>query len=177
MQKERIQKTFQAEKGRLLQFISNQLANIEEAEDLVQDIFVNLLSNLNALEAVDNLTAWLYTVARNKIIDRYRKRRLPVVHLSDQENHSAGIENLTAIIPDTWDDLTREMVADEIALALDELPDKQRTVFVENEINGRTFKELAAESGESINTLLARKRYATKYLQARLQEIKKVLEE
>jgi RNA polymerase sigma factor (sigma-70 family) len=166
-----LEKSFQTEHAGLLNFVRSKLPS-EESEDLVQDVYVQALRSLNVLEAVDNLAGWLYTVARNRIIDWYRRKKMPTVPLdAADENGTRLHEMLSEDIPEDWDDETRELVFEAIVASIDELPEKQQFVFIENVVEGRTFRELAEETGESINTLLARKRYALQFLQKRLKTI------
>jgi RNA polymerase sigma factor (sigma-70 family) len=173
----RVAKSFEAEQRGLFAFIRSKIRSLEESEDLLQEVYFQALSSLNVLEAVDNLTGWLYTVAKNKIIDWYRKKRLPTVSIDEPlENGFSFTDFLAEEIPDDLDDETRELVFQSIMEAIDELPEKQRYVFIQHVIEGKTFRELAEETGESINTLIARKRYAVQFLQGRLQEVKKFLQ-
>ena len=175
-QKNRVEKSFEAEQRGLFAFIRSKIRSLEESEDLLQDIYVQALSSLNVLEAVDNLTGWLYTVAKNKIIDWYRKKRLLTVSIDEPfENGFSFKDFLAEEIPDTLDDETRELVFQSIMEAIDDLPEKQRYVFIQQVVEGKTFRDLAQETGEPLNTLIARKRYAVQFLQGRLQEIKNVI--
>jgi len=177
-QKHRVQQSFEAERRGLFAFIRSRIHSLEEAEDLVQEVFVQALSNLNVLEAVDNLTGWLYTVAKNKIIDWYRKKRLLLVSLDEPAENGLNFKDiLAAEIPDKLDEETRSIVSRAILESIEELSEKQKYVFIQQVIEGRTFRELAEETGESMNTLIARKRYAIQFLQTRLQEIRKLLSE
>jgi RNA polymerase sigma factor (sigma-70 family) len=172
----RVEKSFEAEHIGLFAFIQSKIRSLEESEDLLQDVYFQALSSLNVLDAVDNLTGWLYTVAKNKIIDWYRKKRLPTVSIEESFENGFSFKDLLAEeIPEALDDETRELVFQSIMEAIDELPDKQRYVFIQQIIEGRTFRELAQETGEPMNTLIARKRYAVQFLQGRLQEIRKLL--
>jgi len=166
----RVRKTFEAERRGLFAFIHSKLRSLEESEDLLQDVFFQALTNLNVLEAVDNLTAWLYTVAKNKIVDRYRRKKLPTMSIEESLENGFGFENLLAQeMPESMPDEDREKVFQSIMKAIDELGDKQRHVFIRQVVEGRTFRELAQETGESINTLIARKRYAIQFLRDRLK--------
>jgi RNA polymerase sigma factor (sigma-70 family) len=172
----RVEKSFKVEHSGLFAFIKSRIRSLEEAEDLLQDVYFQALSSLNVLEAVDNLTGWLYTVAKNKIIDWYRKKRLPTVSIDEPlENGFSFKDFLAEEVSETMDDETREFVLQSIMEAIDELPDKQRYVFIQQVVEDKTFRELAQETGEPINTLIARKRYAIQFLQGRLQEIKKLI--
>ncbi len=162
----RVEKSFEVEHRGLFAFIRSKIRSLEEAEDLLQEVYFQALSSLNVLEAVDNLTGWLYTVAKNKIIDWYRKKRLPTVSIEEPLENGFSLR----------DKETREFVFQSIMKVIDELPEKQRYVFIQQVIEGKTFHELAEETGESINTLIARKRYAVQFLQGKLQEVKKFLQ-
>lgn len=174
-QQHRLEQSFQAEHAGLLSFVRSRIP-VEDSEDLVQEVYVQAMDSLNVLNAVDNLTGWLYTVARNRIIDWYRRKKAPTVPLdAPDENGTSLHEMLADEIPDDWDDETRELVFEAIVEGVNELPENQRFVFIENVVEGRTFRELAEETGESINTLLARKRYALQFLQKRLKKIREYI--
>lgn len=169
----RVEISFQAEYRGLFAFIRSRIRSLEESEDLMQEVYFQALSSLNVLEAVDNLTGWLYTVAKNKIIDWYRKKRLPTVSIDESLANGFSFKDFLADeIPDDLDDETRELVSQSIIDAIDELPEKQRYVFIQPVVEGKTFQELANETGESINTLLARKRYAVQFLKNKLVKLK-----
>ena len=171
-QQHRLEKSFQTEHAGLLNFVRSRIPG-EESEDLVQDVYVQALRSLNVLDAVDNLAGWLYTVARNKIVDWYRRNKMLTVPLdAPDENGTRLHEILAEEIQEDWDENTREQVFQAIVASIDELPEKQRWVFIENVVEGRTFRELSEETGDSINTLLARKRYALRFLQKRLHNIR-----
>lgn len=172
-QKNRVEKSFELERRGLFAFIRSKIRSLEESEDLLQEVFFQALSSLNVLEAVDNLTGWLYTVARNKVIDWYRKKRLPTVSIDEpMENGFSFKDFLAEEIPPGLDDETRELVFHTIMNAIDELPATQRYVFIQQVVEGRTFRELSEETGESINTLIARKRYAVQFLKNKLVKLK-----
>ena len=176
-QRHRVEKSFQHEQSRLLSFVSSQIPK-SESEDLVQEVYIQALRNLNVLDTVDNLAGWLYTVARNKIFDWYRRKKVPTVPLDVPDKDGKNLHEILAEeIPDEWDEETRELVFEAITDSVDELPEKQRYVFIQNVVQGRTFRQLAEETGESINTLLARKRYALQFLQGRLQDIRRYVNE
>jgi RNA polymerase sigma factor (sigma-70 family) len=170
------QETFRKERGRLLNFIRSRVASVEEAEDILQDVFYQFVAGFESIGSLDRVTSWLYSVARNKIIDGYRRDSARPMK-ADFEG-SAGKDDdapltLQEILPDldnTPDaSLLREAIWDEITLALDELPADQREIFIQNEMEERSFREIAEETGVSINTLLSRKRYAILSLRKRLQ--------
>lgn len=166
------------EHQRLLAFVRSKISSLEESEDLLQDVYLQLLGTANVLESIDNLTGWLYTVTRNKIVDWYRRRKPETVSLAEPlENGLRFADVLAAELPDSIDESVRDLVLETILERIDLLPEKQKFVFIQQVIHDRTFRELAAETGESQNTLIARKRYAVQFLRRQLQEIKQLLNE
>lgn len=172
------EQTFLKEKDRLLSFIRNRVSSAEEAEDILQDVFYQFVAGFNTIESLDRVTSWLFSVARNKIIDRYRKdssrpKRADFALLSGQDDETPI--SLQEILPDLGntpeDTYFREMIWDAIMDALDELPAEQREIFIQNELEERGFREISEETGVSINTLLSRKRYAILTLRKRLQKL------
>lgn len=170
------QNTFLREKDKLLGFIRNRVSSSEEAEDILQDVFYQFVAGFETIESLDRVTSWLYSVARNKIIDRYRRdaarpKKTDFELVTGSEDDSAL--TLQDILPDLDNTpestLLREAIWDEITDALEELPADQREIFILNEIEERSFREIAEETGVSINTLLSRKRYAILALRKRLQ--------
>jgi RNA polymerase sigma factor (sigma-70 family) len=169
---ESLSNTIQKERVRLLNFISDRTPTIEDAEDILQDVFYELVQS----DAIENTAAWLYRVARNKITDWYRKMK-PVrlddisVNYSDDEE----VLLLSDIIPSlesSADELIlRKLISEELAETLEELPDNQREVFVLHELEGRSLKEIAELTGTGIKTVISRKRYAVLYLQERLRNL------
>lgn len=168
--------TFLKEKDKLLGFIRSRVSNLEEAEDILQDVFYQFVAGYQAIESIDRVTSWLYSVARNKIIDRYRRdsvrpRRTDFEWQAGRDDDSPL--TLQEILPDLDNTpdaaMLREAIWDEITEALAELPSEQCEVFILNEIEEKGFKEIAQETGVSINTLLSRKRYAILALRKRLQ--------
>lgn len=167
-----IAETVARERGRLGSFIRRRVADTGEAEDILQDVFFEFTKACRLPEPIEQVGAWLFRVARNRIIDRFRKKReepLPQSN-NDDENHwldevlpssDAGPEAVYA----------RRVLLEELYAALEELPAEQREVFIAHELDGRSFKELSAESNVAVNTLLARKRYAVLHLRERLREI------
>ena len=176
MQQQVKQKTFLKEKDKLLGFIRSRVATVEEAEDILQDVFYQFIAGFNTIESLDRVTSWLYSVARNKIIDQYR--RDSVRPQRTDFGIAAGSDDdapltLQEILPDLDNTpesvLLKEAIWDEITEALAELPADQREIFILNEIEEKGFREIAEETGVSINTLLSRKRYAIIALRKRLQ--------
>jgi RNA polymerase sigma factor (sigma-70 family) len=164
----------QRERGRLLAFIRRRIADAAEAEDVLQEALYELVLAYRLLQPVEQAGAWLTRVARNRIIDRFRRRRtspVPPPPAADADPEETGFEEFLPAAdggPET--ELMRAMLLEEIEAALGELPAEQREVFLAHEIEGLSFKELAARSGVGVNTLLARKRYAVLHLQERLRE-------
>jgi RNA polymerase sigma factor (sigma-70 family) len=152
--------TIERERPRLWNFIRKRVADRSDAEDILQDVFYQLLRE----SEVEQVGAWLFRVARNRIIDFFRKKK--------PEPLPDGLEDLLPS-PDASPEAVYERSAllDEIAVAVSELPQAQREVFIAHEVEGQSFKEIAAATGVSVNTLLSRKRYAVRYLRGRLQVI------
>jgi RNA polymerase sigma factor (sigma-70 family) len=168
------------EQGRLLGFIRKRVADRLDAEDILQDVFHELAEANRLLVPIDHVTAWLFRVARNRIIDLFRRRRperLSAAYEDADGETRLGLEDLLPSREAGPEALyARRVLLDELALALDELPAEQRAVFVAHELEGRSFKELAAETGVSINTLLSRKHYAVLQLRERLRDLHDELE-
>jgi RNA polymerase sigma factor (sigma-70 family) len=171
-----VEQTVARERNRLFNFIKKRVSDTGDAEDILQDVFYQLWQGYHTIESIEKVTAWMFRVARNKIIDKYRKQ----TPQSFSRLEASGIEDeapmlLSEIISDSSnapDDLyTRELIWDAIETVLGELPVKQREVFVWHELEELSFKEMAAKTGESMNTLLSRKRYAVNYLRKRLQDL------
>lgn len=160
-QNERIADVVTREQSRLRRFIRRRVPNPRDAEDVLQDVFATLAEANGLLVPIEHVAAWLFRVARNRIIDLFRKKT------------PEAFDDLDELLPPLEAgpdaDYARELMLDALAAAIEELPQEQRDVFVAHEIEGRSFKELAAETGVNINTLLARKRYAVLYLRTRLQ--------
>ena len=159
----------------LRNFIRRRVASDADADDLLQDVFFELVRAHRLLMPIDFVTGWLYRVARNRITDLFRKKRpeafADAVH-EDEDGEMLGIEEFLPS-PDAGPEAEylRRVLLDELQRAIAELPPEQRGVFVAHELEGRSFKELAAESGVSVNTLLSRKRYAVLHLRERLRAI------
>lgn len=177
-QSKRLKEILTLEHQRLLAFVRSKISSLEESEDLLQEVYLQLAGSLNVLDSIDNLTGWLYTATRNKIIDWYRRRKPEKVSLEEPLENGLRFEDILADgLPDSIDDSVRDLVLETIMDRIDSLPEKQKFVFVQQVIYGKTFRELAAETGESQNTLIARKRYAIQFLQSQLKEIKQLLNE
>jgi RNA polymerase sigma factor (sigma-70 family) len=163
------------ERPRLRSFIRKRVPNEADAEDLLQEVFYELVQAHRLLQPIDYVTGWLFRVARNRITDLFRKKKPEAFAdqaVEGEEGEFMQIEDLLPS-PDAGPEALylRGLLLDEMELALDELPVEQREVFVAHEIEGRSFKELSAESGVAVNTLLSRKRYAVLHLRRRLQTI------
>ncbi|HUD15566.1 MAG TPA: sigma-70 family RNA polymerase sigma factor [Terracidiphilus sp.] len=163
------------ERPRLRSFIRKRVPNEADAEDLLQEVFYELVQAHRLLQPIDYVTGWLFRVARNRITDLFRKKKPEAFGdraLQDEEGELMQIEDLLPS-PDAGPEAlyVRGVLLDELEFALDELAAEQRDVFVAHEIEGRSFKELSAESGVSVNTLLSRKRNAVLHLRRRLQTI------
>jgi RNA polymerase sigma factor (sigma-70 family) len=172
-QDQRISEVVKREGSRLRNFIRRRVPDPRDAEDVLQDVFYRLVEANRLLMPIDHVTGWLFRVARNRITDLFRKKKPELFSdaaVEDEEGELLQIEDLLPS-PDAGPEalFLRNAVLDELGLALDELPDEQREVFVAHELEGRSFKELAAETGVSVNTLLSRKRYAVLHLRERLQ--------
>ncbi len=167
------EQTFRTERKRLFDFIRRRVRTEEDAEDILSDVFYQLISSYNVTDPIEKMTSWLFTVARNKIIDWYRKKR-PESLPRDLNDPSLPL-NLEDILYDPTQNpdevYARSLVWTELAEALDELPEEQKQVFVMHELEGKSFKEIAEITGEPQNTLLSRKRYAVLYLREQLQEL------
>jgi RNA polymerase sigma factor (sigma-70 family) len=159
---------------RLLAFIRQRTTTDEDAEDVLQDVWYQL-SNLPALDAIDSISGWLYRVARNRLTDRQRKHRETPLEDLTFEDEDGDTQYLSALLVSLEDDPDapelKRLFWQQLLDALDELPDAQRTVFIQNEIEDKPFAEIAAETGENIKTLISRKGYAVKHLRRRLQDL------
>jgi RNA polymerase sigma factor (sigma-70 family) len=161
------------ERSRLRNFIRRRVPDPADAEDIVQEVFYELVEANRLLMPIEHVTGWLFRVARNRITDLFRKKKPE--SLSDAAVEGEGGEVLEDLLPspDAGPEALyfRNALLDELELALDELPEEQREVFVGHELEGRSFKEMAAETGVGVNTLLSRKRYAVLHLRGRLQSV------
>jgi len=171
----RITEVVRREKSRLHNFIRRRVPDARDAEDILQDVFCRLVEANRLLMPIEHVTAWLFRVARNRITDLLRKKQpgsFSDVAAKSEEGELLQVEELLPS-PDAGPEAlyARQVLLDELELALDELPEEQREVFIAHELEGRTFKEIAAESGVGVNTLISRKRYAVLHLRERLQTI------
>lgn len=174
-QDQRIIAAISGQRSRLRNFIRSRVPDPADAEDILQDVFYELVEANRLLMPIEHLTGWLFRVARNRITDLFRKMKS--VSFSDlaHESESGGVLQVEDYLPspDAGPEAVyiRSLLLDELDRALEELPAEQRDVFIAHELEGRSFKELSAETGVNINTLLARKRYAVLHLRERLQSI------
>ena len=172
-QDQRISDVVQQQQSRLRNFIRRRVPDPRDAEDILQDVFYELVEASRLLMPIEHVTGWLFRVARNRITDLFRKKKPePFNDAMDEDGELLRLEDLLPS-PDAGPDAlyARGVMLDELEFALDELPEEQREVFVAHELEGRSFKQLAAETGVSVNTLLSRKRYAVLHLRQRLQVI------
>lgn len=174
-QDQRITEVVERERSRLGSFIRRRVPDPRDAEDILQDVFSALVEANRLFMPIEHVTGWLFTVARNRITDLFRKQQPESFSdqaTADDEGELLPFEELLPS-PDAGPEAVyaRSLLLDELELALDELPAEQRAVFIAHELEGRSFKELAAKTGVNLNTLLARKRYAVLHLRKRLQSI------
>jgi len=171
-QNRRITETFTRERRRLGSFIRQRVPDPGEAEDILQDVFFEFVEAYRLPEPIEQVGAWLFRVARNRIIDRFRKKReapLPQARDGDEAGEHWLEQALPASDGGPEAAYLRAMLLEAMSAALEELPASQRDVFIAHEVDGRSFKEMAADSGVSINTLLGQKRSAVLHLRVRLQ--------
>jgi len=172
-QDQRISEVVTREQSRLLDFIRRRVPDPRDAEDVLQDVFYELVEANRLLMPIEHVTGWLFRVARNRITDLFRKMRPgSFSDTADEGDERPQLEDLLPS-PDAGPEAlyARSVLLDELELAVDELPAEQREVFVAHELEGRSFKAMAAETGVSVNTLLSRKRYAVLHLRERLQSV------
>lgn len=176
-QNRQIQEAVRKERQRLLDFIRRRVPSTEDAEDILQEVFFELVSMYRLMKPVEQLASWLFTVARNKITDSYRKKK----PLSLEEQMMGGQTDdddrllLSELLPTSAlsadDEMMQEVILETVWQALDELPAEQREVFIWHELDGKSFREMSDETGVTLNTLLSRKRYAVLYLRERLRDL------
>jgi RNA polymerase sigma factor (sigma-70 family) len=174
-QDQRISEVVNREQSRLRNFIRRRVPDPRDAEDILQEVFYELVEANRLLMPIEHVTGWLFRVARNRITDLFRKKTpesFSGTVIPDEDDELLQFEDMLPS-PDAGPEAlyARSMLLDELELAIDELPQEQREVFVAHELEGRSFKEMAAETGVSVNTLLSRKRYAVLHLRERLRSI------
>src|SRR5580700_7430705 len=174
-QDQRISDVVKREQSRLRNFIRRRVPDPLDADDILQDVFYRLVEANRLLMPIEHVTGWLFRVARNRITDLFRKKEpenFSEIEPADEDGVLLRLEDLLPS-PDVGPEAlyARNVLLNELELALDELPEEQREVFVAHEFDGRSFKKMSAETGVSVNTLLSRKRYAVLHLRERLQSI------
>jgi RNA polymerase sigma factor (sigma-70 family) len=175
-QDKRLTRTIVREQDRLRNFIRRRVADESEAEDILQDVFYELIEAYRLMKPIEQVGAWLYRVARNRIIDGFRKKKpepfSPTKDPNSEDGASLSLEELLPS-PDAGPEAAyaRAILLDELEAAVDELSEDQREVFLAHELDGFSFKEISAETGVSVNTLLSRKHHAVVHLRRRLQSI------
>ena len=174
-QDRRISEVVGREKSRLWNFIRRRVPDARDAEDILQDVFYELVEANRLLMPIEHVTGWLFRVARNRITDLFRKKKPESFSDTAAEQDDGELLRLEDLLPSPAAGpealYACNALLDELESAVDELPEEQRAVFVAHELEGRSFKEIAAETGVSVNTLLSRKRYAVLHLRERLQSI------
>ncbi len=176
MEKTNIAETIRKQGARLQGFIRKRVGSSEDADDILQEVYFQLAEADRLLKPIDQMAAWLFTVARNRITDLYRKKKTePLPEFLSETDGESLIEELSNLMFDNGStpetDYLRSLVWIELENALSELPDEQRLVFELSEMKGLSFKEISKQTGELVNTLISRKRYAVLYLRERLQLI------
>ncbi len=174
-QDQRISEVVKRERSRLRNFIRRRVPDPRDAEDILQDVFYELVEANRLLMPIGHVTGWLFRVARNRITDLFRRKTPESVGdgvVGDEDDERLPWADLLPS-PDAGPEAlyARNVLLDELEMAVDELPEEQRQVFVAHELEGRSFREMAAETGVSVNTLLSRKRYAVLHLRERLRSI------
>jgi len=174
-QDQRISEAIARDEPRLRNFIRRRVADTGEAEDILQEVFYELVEAYRMMKPVEQVTAWMFRVARNRIIDLFRRRTREGVRTETEMFTDGEAQSLDELLPspDGGPDsaYARKVLLEEIEDALDELPEDQRDAFVGHELLGYSFKEMAEQTGVGVNTLLSRKHYAVKHLRERLQSI------
>ena len=170
-----IAQAIETDGSRLRNYIRKHVVDLEAAEDILQEVFVELVEAYRLLKPIEQVSGWLFRVAKNRIIDRFRGRRLESLsqdRYGEDDEVAVSLEDLLPS-PDSGPEAAyaRSVLLDEVDEALREMPEEQRSVFIAHEWEGYSFKELAAETGVSVNTLLSRKRYAVLHLRRRLRSI------
>jgi RNA polymerase sigma factor (sigma-70 family) len=175
-QDQQISEVIVRDQGRLRNFIRKRVLDPGDAEDILQDVFYELVEAYRLMKPVEQVTAWLFRVARNRITDRFRRKQRDAARSAparfNEEGEQLALEELLPS-PDAGPEAAyaRSVLLEELDAALEELPEEQREVFVAHELMGLSFKDLAAQTGISVNTLLSRKHYAVQHLRHRLQSI------
>jgi RNA polymerase sigma factor (sigma-70 family) len=177
-QDQRISEAIDRERPRLRNFIRGRVADPSDAEDILQEVFYEFVETYRLMKPIEQAGAWLFRVARNRIIDLFRKRKPeesmndPITPIAAEDGEFLALEDLLPS-PDAGPEAAyaRAVLAEELEDAIEELPEEQREVFIAHEVEGRSFREIAAETGVNVNTLLSRKHYAVIHLRERLQDV------
>jgi len=176
-QEQIINSTFENERDRLLAFIRQRVPTLEDAEDILQDVFTQLVDRYDTIESIERVSSWLFSVARNKITDSYRKKKPDNFSQLEKRGSEEGEAPLSLldILPDLSSGperaYLRNRILDALGVALEELPEEQREVFVLHEFENKSFKEISRMTGVGLNTLLSRKRYAILALRKSLEDV------
>jgi len=174
-QDQRISEAIARDEPRLRNFIRRRVADASEAEDILQDVFYELVEAYRMMKPVEQVTAWMFRVARNRIIDLFRRKTREAARTETEMSTDGEAQSLEELLPSPEggpDSIyARKVLVDELEDALEELPEEQREVFIGHELLGYSFKEMAEQTGVGVNTLLSRKHYAVKHLRERLQDI------
>ena len=176
-QNESLRQIVEKERRRLLEFIRKRVPTQEDAEDVLQDVFYELVNTYRLMKPVEQMASWLFTVARNKITDRYRKKKPDSLeeHFGLRAGDYGDRLDISDFSPSNTNspatEMMRETIMQGLVQALDELPKEQREVFIMHEIEDMSFQEISEKTGANVNTLLSRKRYAVLYLRERLQNL------
>src|ERR1700733_5061722 len=174
-QDQRISEAITHEQARLRNFIRSRVPDRSDAEDILQDVFYELVEAYRLMKPIEQVGAWMFRVARNRITDLFRKKRPESLQDQPMSLVDSEMSRFEELLPSPDGGpaaaYTRGVLLDELENALDELPDEQREVFIAHEIEGRSFKDLAAETGVGVNTLISRKHYAVMHLRERLHSI------
>jgi RNA polymerase sigma factor (sigma-70 family) len=172
---QRISKTINVERARLRNFIRKRVPDRHDAEDILQDVFYELIEASRLMKPIEHVGAWLFRVARNRITDLFRKKQTEALSDPIAVTESGDMLLLEDLLPSPEAGpeaaYARTVLIEELEEALHELPEEQRDVFIAHELDGYSFKEIAAKTGNSVNTLLSRKHYAVVHLRRRLQAI------
>lgn len=172
---DRQEETIKKEKGRLLNFIRSRVNNLEDAEDIMQDVFFQFVDAYDSIGSIEKATSWLFSVARNKIVDSYRKKKVrsnqvPFAQMGEDGEEPLMLADILPDLGQTPEDIHfRELIREAVANALEELPEDQREIFIQHELEDKSFKELSAIYNVPVNTLISRKRYAVLALRKKLE--------
>lgn len=175
-QNESLSEVIVRERRRLLDFIRKRVPTQEDAEDVLQDVFYELVNTYRMMKPVEQMASWLFTVARNKITDRYRKKKPDSLeeHFAIRAGDDGDRLDISDFLPSRSNspetEMMRQAIQEALLQALGELPEEQRQVFILHEIEDKSFKEIEELTGANVNTLLSRKRYAVLYLRGKLQQ-------